>query len=334
MVLSKRERLEKTIAGEATDRAPVALWRHWPGDDQRPSDLVMSLQWFQQQWDFDFIHIAPSPSTTILDYGAQDAWQGDLKGYRYVTQRPITRSLDWTELPILDPQRGYLGQLLEVMRLMDEAIKGPVPLVMTIYSPLSQAVLLAGETLLLKHLRQSPERLKTGLNTLMSNTLRFLDALQTSRVAGVCYMITHADLQFLSVTEYETFGRVYDLQILETLPSQWWLNIVNVQGKFPMMEVISSYPSQVLAWPAHLTDNFDLASAKIARQGALYGGLDVEQDLHYGTPLKVRDQARHAFELVNNRRLILGTNSPLFVTTPQANIRATREAIDISEKMG
>ena len=36
--MEKRERLEKTIAGEQTDRVPVALWRHWPGDDQRAAD--------------------------------------------------------------------------------------------------------------------------------------------------------------------------------------------------------------------------------------------------------------------------------------------------------
>lgn len=334
MVLSKRERLEKTIAGEPTDRAPVALWRQWPGDDQRPSDLVTSLLLFQQQWDFDFIHITPSPSTGVLDYGGQDAWRGELTGQRTMTQHPITRSLDWTELPILDPQRGYLGQTLELVRLMDEAIKGPVPMVLNVYSPLSQATMLAGERLVIKHLRQSPERLKTGLNILTSNTVRLLEALRTSRLAGVCFIITHADLQFMGLAEYEVFGRTYDLQILESLPSVWWLNIINVQGQLPMMSIIADYPSNVLAWPDHLTDDFDLAAGKLSRQGALYGGLDAMGTLHDETPRAVRDQARHAFELVNNRRLILGTNAPLLISTPQSNIRAAREAIDISEKMG
>jgi hypothetical protein len=49
--MDKRERLEKTIAGEATDRAPVALWRHWPGDDQRAADLARSVVEFQQTYD-------------------------------------------------------------------------------------------------------------------------------------------------------------------------------------------------------------------------------------------------------------------------------------------
>ncbi len=34
--MSKRERLEAAIRGERPDRTPVALWRHFPGDDQNP----------------------------------------------------------------------------------------------------------------------------------------------------------------------------------------------------------------------------------------------------------------------------------------------------------
>ena len=48
MALSKRERLERTVAGEETDRVPVALWRHWPGDDQRAVDLAEATVAFQR----------------------------------------------------------------------------------------------------------------------------------------------------------------------------------------------------------------------------------------------------------------------------------------------
>ena len=40
--MNKRERLEATVAGEPVDRVAVALWRHWPGDDQRAEDLARS----------------------------------------------------------------------------------------------------------------------------------------------------------------------------------------------------------------------------------------------------------------------------------------------------
>ena len=37
---SKRRRVEAAIAGKAVDRLPVALWRHWPGDDQDAAALA------------------------------------------------------------------------------------------------------------------------------------------------------------------------------------------------------------------------------------------------------------------------------------------------------
>jgi len=73
--MNKRERLEKSIAGEATDRIPVALWRHWPGDDQRAADLARSTIEFQTTYDWDFVNIAPAESYAVVDYGLQDEWE-------------------------------------------------------------------------------------------------------------------------------------------------------------------------------------------------------------------------------------------------------------------
>ena len=53
--MDKRERLQAAIKGEPVDRVPVALWRHFPVDDQRPEDLAAATIEFQTQYDFDFV---------------------------------------------------------------------------------------------------------------------------------------------------------------------------------------------------------------------------------------------------------------------------------------
>ena len=58
--MNKRERLEAAIAGQSVDRVPVALWRHFPGDDQDPSDLAAATIAFQRRWDFDFVKVTPA----------------------------------------------------------------------------------------------------------------------------------------------------------------------------------------------------------------------------------------------------------------------------------
>jgi uroporphyrinogen decarboxylase len=55
--MTKRERLEATVAGEPVDQVAVALWRHWPGDDQRAEDMARSTLDFQRLFDFDFIKV-------------------------------------------------------------------------------------------------------------------------------------------------------------------------------------------------------------------------------------------------------------------------------------
>ena len=45
-VLSHRERLEACIGGEQIDRVPVALWRHFPVDDQNPDRLAAATAAF------------------------------------------------------------------------------------------------------------------------------------------------------------------------------------------------------------------------------------------------------------------------------------------------
>lgn len=331
MHLSKRERLEKTIAGEPTDRVPVALWRHWPGDDQRPADLVQACIDFQKKWDFDFIKITPASSYCVADYGVQDEWVGSIEGTRQYTRHVIDRSLHWTELPILDPHKGQLGQQVETIQQMKAALKGDVPFVQTIFNPLSQAKKLAGTDSLLRHIRTKPERFKTGLNIITENTMRYIDALKKSGVSGIFYAIQHASYNELSQAEYEEFGRPYDLQILNTLPGDFWFNMVHLHGTLPIFDVVVDYPVQAINWHDQETAP-DLATGKLQFPGAVCGGLGRWDPVHNGTPTSIRQQARQSFELTNNRRLILSTGCVIMTTTPQSNIRAVREAVELTRE--
>jgi len=326
--MNKRERLEKTIAGEATDRVPVALWRHWPGDDQRAADLARSTVDFQKTYDWDFVKVTPASSYSVTDYGVQDEWQGHLEGTRTYTKRVINRSLDWTDLRPLDPARGSLGRQLECVRLVAEVLGDEAPIIQTTFSPLAQAQNIAGGDLMLRHLRTQPDRLHTGLNTLTESTLRLIDALKRTPVAGIFYAIQHASYDVMSENEYREFGLPYDRKILEALPDRWWFNMVHLHGDAPMFKIASDYPVQALNWHDQETEP-DLALGKSMFTGAVCGGLSRWQHVHYGTPATVREQARKAMNDVNGRRFILSTGCVTMVTSPLSNILAVREVVEI-----
>ncbi len=328
--MNKRDRLTRTIAGEATDRVPVSVWRHWPGDDQRAADLARSTIEFQRTFDWDFVKITPASSFSVTDYGVQDEWQGNIEGTRTYTRRSVYRSLDWTELRPLDPQRGALGRQIDCVRLVCDGLQADeVPVLQTIFNPLSQARHLAGDEVLIRHMRTHPDRVQTALNALTESTLRFLDALKKLPIAGIFYATQHASYDVMSEEEYRTFGLPYDRKILESLPERWWFNMMHLHGQAPMFKLCSQLPVQSINWDDQETEP-TLAQGKLQFNGAVSGGLARWRHLHHGTPSAVREQARAAMAQCNNRRLILSAGCTLLVTTPLSNLRALRDVIEVT----
>jgi uroporphyrinogen decarboxylase len=327
--MRKRERLEKAIAGEVVDRIPVALWRHWPGDDQRAADLARSIIDFQHDYNWDFVRVMPSQNFQVIDYGAQDEWQGDIKGMRQITKTIVKRSLDWTELRSLSTDRGILAQQIQCMRLVCSAFESEdVPVVHTIYSPFAQATRLSRSELVLRNMRTHPDRLRTGLNIITESTLRFIEGLRRiPNVAGVFFVTEFANYDTMSEAEYASFAMPYNLKILESLPDRWWFNVVQVQGMSPMLRLFSELPVQVINWNTR-DGHPDLSQAKSLFPGATCGGLGDWSDLHQGMPSIIQDVIREAIHKTESRRFILTNSDSGYATMPISNIRAVRSLVE------
>ncbi len=325
--MNKRERLEKTIAGEKTDRTPVALWRHWQGDDQRPADLAQAIIDFQNHWDFDFVKVTPASSYCIVDYGVRDKWVGSMEGTREYTQRVVEQPEDWDKLGKLEPTEGGLGQQLETLRLLKAGLPDGTPIIHTIFNPLAQVKNLAGQDRMLQHLRDEPDSLKAGLETITENTLRYLDVLKESGIAGIFYAIQHGSTKVMTESEYREFGEAYDRRILETISPDWWFNMMHLHGDAPMFDIMADYPVQAINWHDRETVP-SLAEGKQKFSGAVCGGLGRWDAVHNGTPDDVRTQAMDAIEQTEGRRFILSTGCVLMTTSPTSNVRMVRQVVE------
>lgn len=329
--MQKRERLERAIAGEAVDRVPVALWRHWPGDDQRYADLARSTIDFQHDYNWDFLRVMPSRSYQVTDYGVQDEWCGDPSGIRAIKKRVISRSLDWTELRPLTPTRGALSQQAECLRLICGALQSEnVPVLQTVYSPLAQAAQLAGTQKVLRDMRVRPDRLRSGLNHLTESTLRFLESLsKMPGLAGIFIVTKFASHDIMSEAEYAEFGMPQLESIRTNLPEHWWLNIVQVAGSSPMLKLLGDLQVQAFNWDL-AAGSIELSEAMRLYGGATCGGLNDHNDLLHGTPSLLRASMRDALAQCDQRRLILSGSGEGQVTTPISNIRAIRSMVERS----
>ena len=325
--MNKRQRLENCIAGATTDRLPAALWRHFPGDDQRPIDFARAVVDFQRQYDWNFVKVTPASAYAVVDYGFQDHWVGNLEGTRETSKLIIERSLDWTDLRPQDPSRGALAQHLEALRLIAAAFaddEDPPPILPTIFSPLTLASKMAGNETVIRHLRTAPERLHSALRNLTEGTLRIIDAMAALPMAGIFYAIQHASHDVLSRAEYEEFGARYDRQILESLHPPFWFNLLHLHGSSPMFADCASLPVQAINWHDQETPP-DLARGKALFTGAVSGGLGRMQHTHDGSPASIREAARAAILATGGRRFILSTGCVAMITSPASNLRAVAE---------
>src|SRR6266849_4403360 len=116
--MDKRERLQATLHGEPVDRVAVALWRHFPVDDQDPEALAAATVEWQEQYDFDLVKVTPASSFCLKDWGAEDQWTGNPEGTREYTNRVIQRLEDWMVLKGLDSHQGHLGRQLQALGLI------------------------------------------------------------------------------------------------------------------------------------------------------------------------------------------------------------------------
>ncbi len=319
-----RERMIACLRGEPTDRPPVALWRHFPVDDQDPQALAAAHLAFQRTYDFDFVKVTPSSSFCLKDWGVDDVWEGDSEGTRRYVKSVIVKPADWEHLPTLDPSARHLAAQLDCLRRLRKELGPDTPILQTIFSPLAQAKHLATEQTVLKHLRSAPDALMAGLHTIAATTKSFIESCVEAGIDGIFYAVQHAQASLLSQSEFLRFGQAIDLDVLSAA-SGLWFNLLHLHGEGVYFEAAAEYPVQAINWHDRDTPP-SLAAARKTFRGALCGGL-ARDTLVYKTPVEVKAEAADAVSQVQARGLILSTGCVVPIIAPYGNLMAARDAV-------
>lgn len=325
--MNHRERIQAAISGKAVDRPPVALWRHFPVDDQGAETLAAAHIAWQKQWDWDLLKVTPASAYFLYDWGLQDEWVGAVEGTRECRKRVIEKPADWAKLPPHDFGKGHLSLQFKALTQITETLGKDLPVIMTIFSPLSLAKKLAGDDHMLEHLRQHPDELKVGLEFLTGETIRFVDALRDTGIAGIFYAVQHASADLLSSEQYRQFGQEQDLRVIQAAADQYWFNMLHLHGNNVMFDLFTDYPVQTINWHDRETQP-DLKTGKAKIKGAATGGLRRWETMVMGTPKQVRAEALDAIQAAGGERFILGTGCVTMTHTPYGNIAAARQAVE------
>jgi uroporphyrinogen decarboxylase len=323
--VTKRDRVYAALDGKPVDRPPVALWRHFPGEDQRAETLAQAHVAFQKAYDWDFLKVTPASSYYGDDWGLRATYRPNREGIRHYTDRPIKKETDWPKLKRLDVTTGAHGRELQTLRLLRKALPDEL-LLATVFSPLTIARTLAGETALLRYLRDSVDETHEGLDIISEATSRFAEECLAAGADGIFLATQCASTGYMTIEEYEEFGRPYDLRVLDAARHAEII-LLHIHGERIMFEQLIDYPVHVVNWHDRRTPP-SLKEARAQYSGTIAGGVDSMETIGGASAEKVTAEVKDAIAQTGGKRLIVTAGCVIPIDASDANVRAVRAAVE------
>jgi uroporphyrinogen decarboxylase len=206
-----------------------------------------------------------------------------------------------------------------------EELGSSVPVIQTVFSPLTVAGYLVGEERLevAGELRERREPLSEALERIADALADFAVRSVTAGAAGIFYAISgFASAGVLSEDEYRALALPHDRRVLEAVPDGAWLNVLHLCGPRIHFGLASALDVDAVSWSVHEPGNPSLAEGRERSGRAVMGGLDQAGALVSGSPDEVLAQGRTAVAETEGAGLLLAPGCSVPPHAPDENLRA------------
>ncbi|WP_040668174.1 uroporphyrinogen decarboxylase family protein, partial [Nitrolancea hollandica] len=150
--MTKTERVMAAVNGEEVDRIPVCFWHHFrpEGSGRRLADATFDF--FDSTFDLDLLKIMPD-----IPYP--------------FPRRSIRKPEEWRLIEPIDAERShYFHQRAQAIQLLRDMVGFDTPIVMTVFSPLAEAMYFAeNRETFLEHATKNPTLIHEALATIAGN---------------------------------------------------------------------------------------------------------------------------------------------------------------------
>jgi uroporphyrinogen decarboxylase len=237
------------LRGEAPDRPPYSFWTHLPGIDLDPVRLADESAAFQARYDLDFVKAMSNGLYPVEDWGCVCDY-GDIArgGVAKVVKPAVVTEEDWTRLQGLDVTRDSYGRELEHLRRLVGHVGPRIPVLATVFSPLTIAGKLSNGASR-EHIERDPQRVVEGLEVITDVTCSFTRHALEVGCAGIFLAVQEATRSAFDEAAYRRFGEPYDRRVLEAAQSHGgWFNAVHIHGEEILFDVLKDYNATALNW--------------------------------------------------------------------------------------
>jgi uroporphyrinogen decarboxylase len=305
--------IQNCLDGEAIEHIPRALWRHFPHEEYDTEKFIAAVVKFHQDYPQDLIKITPRSSFIIRDFGIFDEFIENKLGVPTYLNKIVHNPEDWYKLTPRDPQQGYLKQQADCLEQIVTRLNPKVPVIHTIFSPISQGKNLCGLTSLIDHWQNHHRALMYGLEVLAESTRQFIKTIEPW-IDGLFYVIQECGVNELTRPSYINSCRHLDEFILSSCEKQ--IHMLHLHGKIVDFKNYCSYPVTFLHWDEQAS-GISLAEGKDYFPGIVSGGLSWPVE-GWSDVNQLRKVSQEAVERIGRDRLLLSAGCVIpFLTEPK-----------------
>jgi uroporphyrinogen decarboxylase len=332
--MTKRERVMAAVRGEPVDRVPVSFFNHNYLMESSTDRLAAYLLEQHQKFGWDFLKATLRPSYYAEAWGCKVRFYHDRVPEKetYV----IKSADDFRKLEKLDPTKGVFGEHVKVAEELEDGLKGSVPFIMTLFSPLTVAGRLAGGVVrtssesgnLRRHMEENPEAVQYGLSIISETLCDYARELIRAGADGIFLSTSVWSRDAISEENYKIFGKPYDLAVYQAAIREGaTFNVLHICRENIILDLLSDYPVQVVNYEATSPRNPSLKEVMNKTDKTLWGGLDHRNTLLKGPVDAIVAEVHAALEQTGGRRFILGPGCTSLSQIPEAHYVAAKEAL-------
>lgn len=294
---------------------PIAFWQHHPVKDQDARALATATLEFQNKHPFDVIKVTPAGTYHAVDDGLADAWCDDPLGRRTILEHAVHAAEDWATVAICDEIGASSGRVLAAASMVRAEAPGKIPVVVSVFSPLTQAVQLAGHETFRRHMLECPQMVRSTLTRLTEATVKLIEAFAAAGLDGIYFATQHMANPFFSPEEYAQWGSAFDQACIDAAATMSG-NVLHAHGNgiyvLPTLD-----PAK---WAVHYElapGNPPLGDCMKSFAGRLFLGIPAQQlEELASTPSGVEDRLDDLARTVGERPVVLSVGCVLPIAFP------------------
>jgi len=305
--MNKIERVTSALKGEEADRPPFSFWYHFglqhrPGRDHAKAEID-----FYRAYDLDFLKVMsdyPYPLPPGLE--------------------AIETKDDWKRIEPVSGTSPCWDEQFSALEMINDEIGNEAMFIETIFSPWTTARRLARAGGVEKARQHSPELLLAAMDSIATTLTDYAKESLRRGAAGIFLSLGAASGDVMTAEEYQTWGRPFDLKILEAVRDAPF-NVLHIHGKRIHFDSILDYPAAAFNW-SHFATAPSLGEGKSRSGKTVMGGVDESVASHVSAP-EIREQIANTICEIGTLGLIVTPGCSVPTDTREASLRAIKASL-------